>query len=79
MPDATTDTDPLITLREASALTGIPRPTLRRWCDQGRLPSAVKQETLRGAVWLVKAADVEKVRRGKGSLKTHPEATSLRH
>lgn len=45
----------LVTIKEASARTGIPRITIQTWCKKGKLKTARQS----GEVWLV---DLDEVR-----------------
>lgn len=63
----------LLSTVEVADEVGVPRATLQYWIKQGKL-SAPRTRLRNGvAVRLWAAADVEKVRKLKGSLKRGPE------
>jgi hypothetical protein len=49
----------MVTIKQAAEILGVPAPTVKLWCQQGRFPNARRQDTPRGPVWLIPAGDLE--------------------
>jgi hypothetical protein len=48
-----------LTTAQAAERLNVAQPTVKLWCRQGRFPNAKREETARGPVWQIPAADLK--------------------
>lgn len=48
-----------LSTKEVASLLGAAEVSVRKWCRTGRFPNARREETPRGPVWSIPAADLK--------------------
>jgi hypothetical protein len=54
-----------LTTAEVGQRLGVAQVTVSVWCNQGKFPNAVREETPRGPVWMVPVGDLKGFERPK--------------
>ncbi len=54
-----------LTTAEVAKQLGVAQVTVSVWCNQGRFPNAVREETPRGPVWMIPERDLKSFKQPK--------------
>jgi hypothetical protein len=54
-----------LTTAEVGQRLGVAQVTVSVWCNQGKFPNAVREETPRGPVWMIPEGDLKGFERPK--------------
>ena len=63
-----------MTTGEFARASGIPAYNVVRWCQRGLIPGVVREETMRGPVWVIPASALDTLEEWRPMLGRPPKA-----